>query len=89
MRLFKIFGQKIIGSEIYLVAQLSQGEDVGDRGLFYLPREVVNKEIGAYGIFMFYDMEREEAERIILKKKVFGGNIFSNLWSFLTGLFHK
>lgn len=59
---FKIFGQKNIGGNLYLVAQLSQGEDVGDKGIFYLPRSLVNREIGKYGIYMLTDISKEDAK---------------------------
>lgn len=62
---FKLFGQKIINGEPYLIAQLSNGENIGDKGFFYFPRDVVNKEIGGYGLFMFKDISREEAERYL------------------------
>lgn len=59
---FKIFGQKLIEDEIYLMAQLSNGTDIGDNGIFYFPRAVVNKEFAPYGQFMFKDMPRKDAE---------------------------
>lgn len=66
---FKIFGVKYIKGTPYLIAQLSQGDQVGDKGLFYFPREVVNKEIGPFGIFMFKDITREKVEEILDKKE--------------------
>lgn len=60
---FKIFGQKVLGSEIYLMAQLSNGDDIGDGGIFYFPKEVVDKEF-KYGAFMFKDMPKKTAEYI-------------------------
>jgi hypothetical protein len=33
----------------YLIAQNSYGENVGDRGFFYFPREVVNREFAKWG----------------------------------------
>mgnify|MGYP001566113435 FL=1 len=58
---FKIFGQKTIDGEPYLIAQLSNGKELGDQGLFYFPREVVNKEF-TFGTFTFIDLPRETAE---------------------------
>lgn len=84
---FKIFGQKIINNEIYLVAQLSQGKSVGDDGLFYFSRKVVNKEIGRYGIFMFNDMPKEEVKNILKNKSRV--SFFINPWSFLTSIFTR
>lgn len=59
---FKIYGQKFINGELYLVAQLSQGNKVGDKGIFYFSREVTNREIGKYGVFMFKDISKKDAE---------------------------
>lgn len=57
---FKIFGQKIINGIIYLVAQLSDGELIGDNGKFYFPRSVVNAEF-TFGAFTFQNIPKEEA----------------------------
>lgn len=56
---FKIFGWNKIG----LVGQLSNGKGEGDSGVFYFPREVVNREF-TYGSFMFNDMPKVEAEHL-------------------------
>lgn len=65
---FKLRGQKIINGEPYIVAQLSNGDKVGDKGLFYFSRDVVNKEIGPYGLFMFKDISKEEVEYYLNSK---------------------
>lgn len=52
---FKIFGQLIINGEIHLICQLSNGDKVGDKGLYYFPRGVVNKEF-TFGAYTFKDM---------------------------------
>lgn len=57
---FKIFGQKKIDGEMHLIAQLSNGVDIGDEGIFYFPREVVNREF-TFGAFTFSDMPKEVA----------------------------
>ncbi len=64
----KVFGQiKLDDPEnpgkkaLYLIVQNSWGDDSGDNGLFYFPREVVNKEF-VFGAFTFSDMPREQAE---------------------------
>lgn len=59
---FKIFGQQIINNEIYLVAQLSNGKDIGDSGIFYFPRETVNRKF-IYGSFMFKDIDPEDVKK--------------------------
>lgn len=57
----KIFGQMDIHGELHLVAQLSNGEEIGDKGLFYFPREVINKEF-VFGAFTFKDMPKDYAQ---------------------------
>jgi hypothetical protein len=52
---FKIFGQKNIAGQLYLVAQLSNGDEIGDKGIFYFSREVVNRVFKSFGAFMFID----------------------------------
>lgn len=47
----------------YLYAQLSNGEEMGDRGFFYFSREVVNSECD-FGNFQFIDMPKETAQAI-------------------------
>ncbi len=58
---FKIFGQKTINKEIYLIAQLSNGESVGDKGIFYFPREVINRDF-IYGGWTFKDIDPSEVK---------------------------
>lgn len=57
----KIRGQKTINGILYLVVQNSWGEDVGNHGIFYFPREVVNACFTPFGQFAFKDMSIEEA----------------------------
>ena len=57
-----IIGQKIIQGEPYLVAQLSNGTDIGDNGLFYFPKEVVNRTFN-FGAILFIDCNPEEAKQ--------------------------
>ena len=52
---FKFFGQKFFGDKPYLMAQLSNGTEIGDGGIFYFPRSVVNNEC-TFGNFMFKDL---------------------------------
>lgn len=59
----KIFGQKIIMDEPYLMTQLSNGEGIGDKGIFYFSREIINRDF-KFGAFMFIDMPQEEARRL-------------------------
>lgn len=58
---FKVFGWMKIKGETYLVAQLSNGVEIGDKGLFYFPREVVNKEF-IFGSYTFLDTPKEYAK---------------------------
>lgn len=58
---FKIFGQRYFDGEPYLVAQLSNGEEIGEKGIFFFPRSVVEREF-TYGIYMFEDMPKKVAQ---------------------------
>lgn len=82
---FKIFGQKIINNEVYLIAQLSQGSSVGDKGFFYFSREVTNKEIGKYGMYMFKDIPREEAESYLNGSKT----LHKYFWDYIISIIKK
>lgn len=64
---FKFYGQKKINNEWYLVAQLSNGEKIGNNGIFYFPREIVNKEF-TFGDYMYIDIDPEEAKKIVWSK---------------------
>jgi len=59
---FIFIGQKKINDKIYLVAQLSNGIEFGDKGLFYFPKEVINRDC-RFGTFCFIDMPVEEARK--------------------------
>jgi hypothetical protein len=58
----KIFGQKNIGDELYLMAQLSNGTDIGDNGIFYFSREVINRSF-TNGAFMFIDIDSSKVKK--------------------------
>lgn len=59
---FKIYDQKVIDGVIHLVAQLSNGTDIGDNGDYYFRREIVNAEFGPFGQFMFKDLPPATAQ---------------------------
>ena len=51
----KIAGWKQINGQPYLVIQNSWGQNMGDIGLWYFPREIVNKVFGDYGVGYWSD----------------------------------
>lgn len=57
---FKVFGWMQAKGKTWLVAQLSDGVENGDKGIYYFSREVVNKEF-VFGAFTFKDMSKETA----------------------------
>ena len=61
---FKIYDWIEIEGEPYLVAQLSNGTGIGNKGIFYFSRTTVNKELGQYGAFTFSDMPIEQAKKV-------------------------
>ncbi len=65
---FKIFGQIMLDDvdnpgqkSIYLAAQLSNGIDIGDAGVYYFPREIINSEFN-FGKYMFTDVPKDIAQ---------------------------
>lgn len=52
---YKIFGWTMIGGQPYLMVQNSYGEDMGDKGVYYMPRSAANKVLDQ-GLFMFRDL---------------------------------
>lgn len=52
---FILTGKKTINDKVYIEAQHSGGESVGDKGLFYFSKEIIEKEIGKYGVFILVD----------------------------------
>lgn len=76
-------GQTFKNNEPYLIAQLSNGTSIGDGGLFYFPRSVVNKE-NVYKNFMFLDLPQELteeykteiSEKSMLLQKGVAGRVF-------------
>ena len=61
-----------LGGELCLVASLSNGTQIGDRGIFYIPRGVVNNEF-TYGAYTFKDIDPEVA-KYLTEKKLGAGN---------------
>ena len=83
---FIIIGQKIIYNTPYLIAQLSNGTNIGDDGLFYFPRAVVNKELSPYGQFMFQDVARETVDG---QSNTLTTSWYSKIMNAFINLFHK
>ena len=54
-------GWKRLDGKEYLIAHLSNGTNIGDRGCFYFPKEVVEKEC-TFGNFVFTDLSKETAQ---------------------------
>lgn len=70
-------------NEPRLIAQLSNGQDVGDKGIFYFPRSVVNAEF-RFGAFMFEDLPRSAVENHLYYGTKVGEGFFSKLWKILS-----
>lgn len=86
---FKLFGQKNINGELYIVAQLSNSATVGDGGLYYFNRTVTNKELSKYGLFMFKDISPEEAKKYIDQPYTVRDSWIVKLIAIITSFFHK
>ena len=64
---FDFCGVKHIAGEAHLVAHLSNGEGFGDKGHFYFPKNVVEKEF-KYGFAMYLDIPAGTAKKISTSK---------------------
>ena len=53
----------------HMVMLNSYGDQVGDKGYFYVPRSVVNAFAGKYGAGMFVDIPKETVKLIINQRK--------------------
>ncbi len=62
-----LIGWKVIKNKTYLIAKLSNG-NIGDNGKFYFSEEIINKEVGKYGVFCFIDIPSVIQKNSILKK---------------------
>lgn len=88
---FKLCGQKIINGEIHLVLQNSYGDDSGDKGFFYFPRNIVNRDFN-FGAYMFKDMPKEEVKEILKGKGLLietpppQPSIWDRLWKWFQNL---
>lgn len=87
-----IFGQMDCNGELRLVAQLSNGVEIGDKGLFYFPRGVVNKEF-TFGSILFNDMPQDKAKFLAENKLRVDANplykLFVVLMNWITRFFIK
>ncbi|MCR4307120.1 MAG: hypothetical protein NUV80_01010 [Candidatus Berkelbacteria bacterium] len=60
---FLFIGFKHINGMPFLVAHLSNGTDIGDKGRFYFSESVVNREIGEYGVYVFQDLDADYVKK--------------------------
>jgi len=63
-----LIGWKIIDGKEYLIIHNSIGEDLGDNGLWYLPREMVDEL--RYGNFVFKDMPADKVKLLLEQMKL-------------------
>lgn len=82
-----IRGQKTIGGVIYLVVQNSYGAGAGDNGLFYFPREVINRNVPIFGAFYFSTVPAGEAQFHQENGIKLSGNWLMKMISSLTNFF--
>ena len=68
---FKFYGvarkqpdSSMIDTEMYIMAQLSNGKEIGDEGIFYFSRKVIN-EAFKYGNYTFKDIPPEKARYLM------------------------
>jgi hypothetical protein len=84
----KIYGQKVIDGELHLVAQLSNGP-IGDRGRFYIPREVFNRDFAPYGQFMLKGVPARAAQKRQAAGVTAGDGFGARLWKRISHLMRQ
>ncbi len=72
---FDLTGQKIIDGEIYIVASLSNGTEIGDEGKFYFSRTTIIRSL-KWGGYTVRDIDPELAKYLVKKE-------WSVSWSWL------
>lgn len=85
---FKIFGWTTIEGVEYLVAQLSNGEEQGDKGVFYMARGIIN-ESAKYGAITFKDMPVSTARKVQDSPYYHDDIDIVKLWKSIVYLFKK
>ena len=85
---FKIFGWTTIEGTEYLIAQLSNGEEIGDRGIFYMARGIIN-ESAKYGGMTFKDMPVSTARKVQDSPYYHDDTSISKLWKSIVYFFKK
>jgi len=76
-----LIGWKLIDGKEYLVIHNSIGEDFGDKGLWYLPREMVSEL--KYGNYIFVDLPVEKAKTMLKYDIQITDNWFIKLWKII------
>ena len=56
----KFYGWTQIGGETYMKVQLSNGQDIGNKGLFYFSRKVINQCFADFGAIVFTDIPSDK-----------------------------
>ena len=80
-------GQRYIKGKRHLVAQLSNGVDVGEQGLMYFPEKIVNQE-ATYGNFMFLDYPAGwTKEDIIMASQEWEQGFYKTTWTYFKRFF--
>lgn len=88
---FKIFGWECLSTKSdddVLLLQLSNGTEIGDGGIFRMPRSVVNREL-TYGNYCFKDVLREYAEFHQANNLKADDPTLCKIIAFIVGLFRK
>lgn len=75
----KIYGWTVMNGNTVLVAQLSNGENIGNRGIFYFTREVIN-QCFTFGGVIFTDLPKERARFYLENGIKHDDNIFVKLF---------
>ena len=79
-----IIGWKLINGKEYLIIHNSIGSELGDKGRWYLPRDMAGEL--RYGNFIFVDLPRKDAEWYLKNKIKITDNIFIRIYKIIQNL---
>lgn len=83
----KFFGWKTINGIPYMKVQLSNGTDIGDKGIYYFSRDVVNKCFQDFGNIVFTPLSASKLKTYHSLGIEFGDGFLTKIWKAIQALF--
>lgn len=72
-----------------LYVRNSYGNKAGEKGLHIVTRDVINEFVPRFGAYMFMDIEKEEAKKLLDREVVTRGSFWARIKVLLTNYWHE